>query len=94
MSVMLFVFLALILLLMLKTPHTPPQVEEETLSHRLISGIRFVFKNQVLLGTMSLDMFAVLFGGAVAMLPVFAAEVLKVGPQGLGFYGPHPWPAR
>ncbi len=34
---------------------------------------------------MSLDMFAVLFGGAVAMLPVFAAEVLMVGPQGLGF---------
>jgi MFS family permease len=83
-SVMAFVFLALILLFMLRAPHTPPQVEEETLSQRLISGIRFVFKNQVLLGTMSLDMFAVLFGGAVAMLPVFAGEILKVGPQGLG----------
>jgi len=44
-----------------------------------------VYHNQILLGAMSLDMFAVLFGGAVAMLPIFAAEVLKVGPQGLGF---------
>jgi MFS family permease len=46
--------------------------------------LRFVFNNQILLGAMSLDMFAVLFGGAVAMLPIFAAEVLHVGPQGLG----------
>jgi MFS family permease len=43
-----------------------------------------VFSSQLLLGAMALDMFAVLFGGAVAMLPVFAAEVLKVGPEGLG----------
>ena len=47
-------------------------------------GIRYVFKNQVLLGAFSLDMFAVLFGGAVALLPVFASDILKVGPQGLG----------
>lgn len=47
-------------------------------------GIRYVFKNQVLLGAFSLDMFAVLFGGAVAMLPVFASDILKVGPEGLG----------
>jgi MFS family permease len=51
---------------------------------RIHQGIRFVFKNQVLLGAFSLDMFAVLFGGAVAMLPVFASDILKVGPQGLG----------
>jgi MFS family permease len=48
-------------------------------------GISFVFKNQVLLGAFSLDMFAVLFGGAVAVLPAFASDVLHVGPQGLGF---------
>lgn len=47
-------------------------------------GIRYVFKNQVLLGASSLDMFAVLFGGAIAMLPVFASDILKVGPEGLG----------
>lgn len=47
-------------------------------------GIKYVYKNQVLMGAFSLDMFAVLFGGAVAMLPVFASDILKVGPEGLG----------
>lgn len=51
---------------------------------RIWEGIRYVFKNQYLLGAFSLDMFAVLFGGAVALLPAFASDVLKVGPQGLG----------
>jgi MFS family permease len=51
---------------------------------RIRSGIRFVFKTPELLGAFTLDMFAVLFGGAVAMLPVFASDVLLVGPQGLG----------
>ena len=62
----------------------PPVDESESILRRLSNGIKFVFSNQLLLGAMALDMFAVLFGGAVAMLPVFAAEVLKVGPQGLG----------
>ena len=47
--------------------------------------MNFVFSNQIVLGALSLDLFAVLFGGAVALLPIFAAEVLKTGPQGLGF---------
>jgi hypothetical protein len=47
-------------------------------------GIHYVFNNQILLGAFTLDMFAVLFGGAVAMLPVFASDVLHVGPEGLG----------
>jgi MFS family permease len=51
---------------------------------RIQSGIRFVFKTPELLGAFTLDMFAVLFGGAVAMLPVFASDILFVGPQGLG----------
>jgi len=51
---------------------------------RIRSGISFVFKTPELLGAFTLDMFAVLFGGAVAMLPVFASDVLKVGPEGLG----------
>jgi MFS family permease len=50
----------------------------------LREGIRFVFAQRLLLGAISLDLFAVLFGGAVAVLPVFAKEVLSVGPQGLG----------
>jgi MFS family permease len=51
---------------------------------RIRSGIRFVFKTPELLGAFTLDMFAVLFGGAVAMLPVFASDILLVGPEGLG----------
>jgi MFS family permease len=51
---------------------------------RIRSGISFVFKTSELLGAFTLDMFAVLFGGAVAMLPVFASDILHVGPQGLG----------
>jgi MFS family permease len=51
---------------------------------RIRSGISFVFKTPELLGAFTLDMFAVLFGGAVAMLPVFASDVLKIGPEGLG----------
>ena len=47
-------------------------------------GLDFVFKNQILLGALALDMFAVLFGGAVALLPAFAKDVLSVGPEGFG----------
>lgn len=48
-------------------------------------GLKFVFKTKELLGAISLDLFAVLFGGAVAMVPVYARDILKVGPQGFGF---------
>lgn len=47
-------------------------------------GFHFVFKNELILSAISLDLFAVLFGGAVALLPVFAAEILHTGPEGLG----------
>jgi MFS family permease len=56
----------------------------ESINERLREGIRFVFNNKIILNAISLDLFAVLFGGAVALLPVFADEILKVGPQGLG----------
>jgi len=58
---------------------------EEDMFSRIREGIRFVFKSPELMGAFSLDMLAVLFGGAVAMLPVFASDVLHVGPEGLGF---------
>ena len=47
-------------------------------------GLKFVYHQKALLGAISLDMFAVLFGGAVALLPVFAKDILHVGPQGFG----------
>ena len=56
----------------------------ESMFESLASGVRFVRGQPVLLGALTLDLFSVLFGGAVALLPVFAAEILRVGPQGLG----------
>lgn len=57
---------------------------EESIRDSLKQGIRFVFNNQVIVGALSLDLFAVLFGGAVALLPAFAHDILKIGPIGLG----------
>jgi MFS family permease len=50
----------------------------------LVIGLRFVWSEPVILGALSLDLFSVFLGGAEALLPVFASEILKVGPQGLG----------
>jgi MFS family permease len=51
----------------------------------VLSGLRFVWQRRPVLGAISLDLFAVLFGGATALLPVYAADVLHVGPSGLGW---------
>jgi len=48
-------------------------------------GLRFVFKTKELLGAMCLDLFGVLFGGAVALIPIYARDILKAGPEGFGF---------
>jgi MFS family permease len=50
----------------------------------LVAGVRFVLRTRILLGAISLDLFAVLLGGAVALLPVYARTILDVGPVGLG----------
>jgi hypothetical protein len=50
----------------------------------MFEGLRFVFSRRPILGAISLDLFAVLFGGATALLPMFAADILHVGPEGLG----------
>ena len=50
----------------------------------LLTGFSFVFTNRIILGIITLDMFAVLLGGATALLPVYAKEILHVGPYGLG----------
>jgi MFS family permease len=51
---------------------------------RVAAGARFVWSHRVLLGAISLDMFAVLLGGAAALLPIYARDILRVGPSGLG----------
>jgi MFS family permease len=63
--------------------HSPPPREPVTTA-TLFAGVTWIRRNPVLLGAVSLDLFAVLLGGATALLPVFARDLLAVGPQGLG----------
>jgi len=60
------------------------QTHTDSIAESLKSGVRFVFSNPILLSALSLDLFSVLLGGAEALLPIFASEILHVGPQGLG----------
>ena len=50
----------------------------------VLAGVKYVWQNKIILGSVTLDLFAVLFGGAVALLPVYAHDILRVGPLGLG----------
>jgi len=61
----------------------PPRKEVTTL-RTLFAGITFIFQRRILLGTLSLDLFAVLLGGAVALLPIYAKDILAAGPWALG----------
>jgi MFS family permease len=65
-------------------PLPPMEGEKLSLKDSVLSGLKFIFSNQLVLAALSLDMFAVLFGGAVALLPVFASDILKVGATGFG----------
>lgn len=80
----LLVTIALYFVWLIPSQGKMPAQAEESIKDRLLSGVKFVFGNQIIVGALSLYLFAVLFGGAVALLPVFAAEILKVGPEGLG----------
>lgn len=59
--------------------------EKEPMAKSLLEGLKFVFRTELILAALSLDMFAVLFGGAVALLPVYADDILKVGEIGYGW---------
>ena len=59
--------------------------ERLNLSESILSGVKFIFANQIVLAALSLDLFAVLFGGAVALLPIFAKDILHTGPDGYGY---------
>lgn len=58
--------------------------KEKMTTANLIAGFKFVFHNRIIFGTITLDMFAVLFGGATALFPVYAKDILHAGPAGLG----------
>lgn len=78
---------AAVLVAMLRVPHrkAAPRVPGEGALTRIAAGIRAVRHDQVLLGSMALDMFAMFFGGAQALFPVFAADILQTGPAGVGW---------
>lgn len=71
--------------LVIRIPRQPALSQDTTPSWKSLgAGIRYVFHQKIILGTISLDLFAVLFGGAVALLPVYANDILHVGASGLG----------
>lgn len=80
-----FMALALICIVFFVRNYPPQFVPRENIFKSLAEGIRFVFNNRMILGALSLDMFSVFFGGAVALMPIFAHDILKVGSEGLGF---------
>jgi len=82
--VLVFYTLSFFMVMFIKTGKHEVIDTSEGIFTRIRSGISFVFKTPELLGSFTLDMFAVLFGGAVAMLPVFASDILFTGPEGLG----------
>jgi MFS family permease len=79
------IVISFISFLFIKSKPIPKKEKMESLFESLSAGIKFVFKNQLVLGALSLDLFAVLFGGAIALLPAFADQVLNVGAVELGF---------
>ena len=78
-------FTSILFFLTIKKKPLPVYNEEESLKESISTGVKFVFNNKFILSAITLDLFAVLFGGAVALLPIFASEILKVGADGLGF---------
>jgi MFS family permease len=76
---------AVISFFFIRSKPLPLKEKKESLYESLSAGIKFVFSNQLILGALSLDLFAVLFGGAVGMLPAFADKILHVGAAELGF---------
>jgi MFS family permease len=79
-----FALAAAIAIVSLQVTEPAPAAERAPVFKSIGEGLRFVFNNQVVLGAQALDMFSVLFGGAVALLPAFIHDVLHYGPEALG----------
>ncbi|MFN5401264.1 MAG: MFS transporter [Bacteroidota bacterium] len=77
--------LSIIMMLMIPTYPIPVKPKREGVFRSIGEGIRFVLGNQIILAALTLDLVAVLFGGAVAVLPIFASKILHTGPEGLGY---------
>jgi MFS family permease len=81
------VFVAFLARLRLRAP---AEETEAATAETLLAGLRFVWRSRVILAAISLDMFAVLFGGAVALLPIYAKDILRVGATGFGWLNAAP----
>lgn len=79
-----FAVCAALAMLRLRVSEPAPQLQRAPIFASIAEGARFVFGHQVLLGALALDMFAVMFGGAISLAPAFIAEILHYGPEGLG----------
>jgi MFS family permease len=77
--------LAVAMLLMIRGGAHAERENEPTTWHTVLAGLRFLKSKPIMLGAMTLDLFAVLFGGATALLPIYASDILHVGPDGLGW---------
>ena len=78
------IFLLYFVPILYSTQHDGPVSETSSLWQRFSGGIRFIWQHPIILGTISLDLFAVLLGGVIALLPIYAQEVLHVDSTGLG----------
>lgn len=88
MEVLVVILVMRILSFLLVFPIKPQKAHaptEDITKKNLFSGLQYVFKTRLILGTISLDLFAVLLGGATALMPIFANDILHVGPSGLGY---------
>ncbi len=79
-----FFFISFSLFSMIKSKKILMPESAEGIFNKINEGLKFVFSTQLLIAALSLDLFAVFFGGAIALLPIFANEILNVGPEGLG----------
>ncbi|MGJ4945384.1 MFS transporter [Bradyrhizobium sp. HKCCYLS1011] len=68
----------------IEVPDDVPAPKENATNADLFAGVRFIWQSPAILGTISLDLFAVLFGGVTALLPIYARDILETGPLGLG----------
>ncbi len=82
---LIFIFVAIIAFTFIQNHPIPKKETKEGISKSISEGLKFVLKHPIILGALSLDLFAVLFGGAIALLPAFADEVLHSGAIELGF---------
>lgn len=81
----LLLVIAVIIFFFISPKPAPPVTSKESMLKSIKEGFNFVWKTKEILGVLSLDLFAVFFGGATAMLPYFSDVILRTGPQGLGW---------